>query len=877
MATSPQAFYCLWRDEAVREKLFGLLSKQDICALRLANSACCNLVTKRLFLRTNVTFTANSFTKESRIEALSRVGHHIEHLTFYFPHSNATFLPPLIHPQTGEEIMFLYSPPTSTAAGLSKPKYGNSELGEILTQQYSPLFHAATHVSSFISAMQQLPNLRHLTIKTPGQDPRERYRRDIVDYALISLRIAVERAPLFRLSKLSLSGVHPSAFNYLRHVPGFGASPSAALRWRQIRKLYISVESWDFYGPSPGLDHLKIIEDYIRSFAPRLDKFAFTWLGRRGPCPISLSGDPLFAPPRSAKKLFNEVTSPMSPLPPRPSRRPLFMPRVRTMAVRNATMNVEQLRGLITSHKGTVREFDFENVALIKGGSWDEALAPLTDGSSSDADAWSRRSMAVSSDNNSRPGTATSGSGSAVASSVEDQQLPPSSAAAEAASRELFEVDLEGMVFGGVNDVDAFEAGVEEWARGVTAAAQDGSAAAAGSRPSTARSKAEEEGEGEDDGGLASDIEAAKQASQGFTTKLKKRRIRRRSPRQSDEYVAEEEHQAARSPESQKSERHGGDDQHSHSHSHSHHGRIRHKHSRSSDDSSERHSSHSHRRHRRHHRRHHSEEPAVPERVGTDNNNRNDASPYRPETPRPNPKEPEMEISVPILNPDPLPVMLQPTVYDPSAKYRVPLTRMGSNASTSITGNTKGGSPASIKSIPADDCFHFHNPHHPHDAGDDGLLSSAQRSIEADLLAEAEEAAARSFALKRAREAVMTKLTREFSKRSNNSNGGGAGRRLKKENNNNKTDSAAVAAASVSALHHYHHQLGMSLPHSTSHAVNLGGCASSSNMSARLREGLFGRSLANVAALAAASSAAENTGRGMDSQTALVPLIFSRS
>ncbi|KAK4113703.1 hypothetical protein N656DRAFT_750655 [Canariomyces notabilis] len=842
MATSPQAFYCLWRDEAVREKLFELLSKQDICALRLANSACCNLVTKRLFLRTNVTFTANSFTKESRIESLSRVGHHIEHLTFYFPHSNATFLPPLIHPQTGEEIMFLYSPPTSTAAGLSRPKYGNSELGEILTQQYSPLFHAATHVSSFISAMQQLPNLRHLTIKTPGQDPRERYRRDIVDYALISLRIAVERAPLFKLSKLSLSGVHPSAFNYLRHVPGFGASPSAALRWRQIRKLYISVESWDFYGPSPGLDHLKIIEDYIRAFAPRLDKFAFTWLGRRGPCPISLSGDPLFAPPRSAKKLFNEVTSPMSPLPPRPSRRPLFMPRVRTMAVRNATMNVEQLRGLITNHKGTVREFDFENVALIKGGSWDEALAPLTDGSSSDADAWSRRSMAVSSDN-SRPGTATSGSGSAVASSVEDQQLPPSSAAAEAASRELFEVDLEGMVFGGVNDVDAFEAGVEEWARGVTAAAQNSSAAAAGSRPSTARSKAEEEGEGEDDGGLASDIEAAKQASQGFTTKLKKRRIRRRSPRHPDEYVAEEEHQAVCSPESQKSERYGGDDQHSHSHSHRHHGRIRHKHSRSSDDSSERHSSHSHRR-RRHHRRHHSEEPAIPERVGTDNNNNNNnASSYRPETPRPTPKEPEMEISVPILNPDPLPVMLQPTVYDPSAKYR---------------------------SIPADDYFHFHQPH-PHDAADDGLLSSAQRSIEADLLAEAEEAAARSSALKRAREAVMTKLTREFSKRSNGN--GGNGRRLKKENSN-KTDSAAAAAASVSALHHYHHQLGMSLPHSTSHNLS---CASSSNMSARLREGLFGRSLANVAALAAASSAAENTGRGMDSQTALVPLIFSRS
>jgi hypothetical protein len=813
MATNPQAFYCLWQNDTIREKLFELLPKEDICAVRLANSACCNLVTKRLFLRTNLTFSANSLTKASRIEALSRIGHHIEHLTFSFPHSNATFLPPLIHPQTGEVICFLYNPHTSTESGATRPKYGNSELGEILTQQYPPLFHAATHVPSFINAMKHMTNMRHLTIKTPGQNPTERYRRDIVDYALMSLRISLERAPLTKLSKLTLSGVHASAFTYLRHAPGFGALPSASVRWRQIRKLYISVESWDFYGPSPGLDHLKVIDDYIRTFAPRLDKLSFTWLGRRGPCPIALSGDPLFAPPRSSKKLFNEVTSPMSPLPPRPFRRPLNMPRLRSMSVRNATMNVDQLRGLVSNHKDTVREFDFENVALIKGGSWDEALAPLTEGETSDS--WSRRSVGAS---DCRPGTSRSNtSGSAVASSVEDEHLPASSAAATAASRELFEVDLDGMVFGGANDVDNFEAGVEEWAMGVTAAAHGASRpnSAGGrqgpSRPSSAG------GRTEDDGGLASDIEAAREASQGFTTKLKKHRMRRRSRKHDEEDEVHEheeerrrsrkhgedhevrEHEDERKSEGRRSERHSGGHRHHSSRSH-------HKHSRS-DDASDRHSSSrdSPRRHRRH-RRHRSEEvpevPFMPEVIGTD-----DEAYTPPETPRP-----KMDISVPILNPDPLPVMLQPTVYDASARFGPLLS-------------TPESSPRS----------------------DDGL-SPTQRSIEADMLAEAEEAAARSSALQRAKQAVITKLSREFSKR-------------KVDGGDPRDKGSAAVVASLSALN-----LGMNLP--AQHYSGLS-CGSSSSVAHRLREGLFGRSMANVAI------APDH--RSLESQSALVPLMFSRS
>ncbi|KAL7958748.1 hypothetical protein V8C34DRAFT_282167 [Trichoderma compactum] len=427
MASAEQLFIAMLRSDAVKDSLFHHLTTSDICVIRGASSACCNLVTKRLFTRIHVTFAASTFTRPSRIAALGRVGHHIEHLTFHFAHSAATFLPPLIHPLTGDEIAFLYKPHTSMRSALTRPKYANTELGEILTQQYPPLFHAATNVPSFIYAMGHMPNMRHLTIRCPGQDPRERYRRDIVDYALISLRIAIERAPMTKLHKLSLSSLHPSAFNYLRYINGFGSVPSASRRWQQINKLHISVEAWDFYCPSPGLDHLKVIDDYIRNFSQGLEKFTFAWIGDKGPCPVALSADPLFAPPRSTKKLFHEVTSPMSPLPTRPPRCPIHFPKLRYLQIRNATMNSPQLRGLIASHQKTVKQFGFDNVVLANNGSWDEALAPVNGD-----DNWSRSSV-------------TAPSGFSVVTGTSGEELPSPSAAVEAASRELMDLDLSSL------------------------------------------------------------------------------------------------------------------------------------------------------------------------------------------------------------------------------------------------------------------------------------------------------------------------------------------------------------------------------------------------------------------------------------------------
>ena len=843
MATAPQAFYCLWQNKTIADRLFELLPKEDICSVRVANSACCNLVTKRLFLRTNLTFTANTFTKPSRIQALTRIGHHIEHLTFHFAHSDATFLPPLIHPLTGREISYLYTPHTSMASVLARPKYGNTELGDILMQQYPPLFHAATNVPSFINAMKHIPNMRHLTIKTPGQQPKERYRRDVVDYALISLRIAVERTPLVKLTKLTLSAVHPSAFNYLRPSPGFGPSPTSTRRWRLIRKLYISVEAWDFHGPSPGLDHLKIIDDYIRLFAPGLDKFGFTWLGRRGPCPLALSADPLFSPPRACRKLFAEVTSPMSPLPARPSRRPLHMPRLRYMQVRNAEMNAPQLRGLVAAHAASVREFDLENVVLSDGGSWDDALEPLT--AAGTGDVWSRRSVGGSSAGFRTVPTLSrspsgSGSGSGVASTHEDERLPVSSAAAAAASKELFDVDLEGMVFGGVNDVDAFEAGVQEWARGVTDAAlqqDDPTLPVAGTA---------------DDGGPAEDAEAAanKQAVVGFSAKLKKRRVRKKKSRKHYRKDGAESEAAATetADERRGGRRHRSGSRHKHSRSDETHDRDR---SRHRSRSRHGHHHHHHSRRRRHSEEEEPELPDMPDTFIAEVLSSDDeaAIPAPPSRRAPSPRhhtDLDVNISAPILNPDPLPVLLQPTVYDPSSaaartgqpQPQAPLTKTPSKGS--MASSSSSSSLAAARAAAAAE----------ERTGAESGLSAVQLSIEAELLAEAEEAAARSSALRRAKETVLAKLSREFCKRRAAAGAGGVG--------------GSAAVMGLPGMN-----LGTGVVGCGGAAVAGRGGGFGSRFGSGLREGLFGRSVAHV-------SSVQADHRSMESQTALVPLIFSR-
>lgn len=257
----------------------------------------------------------------------------------------------------------------SAGSRLSIPKYGTWEMTDLLTKQYPPLFHAATNISSFVRALSAMPSLSHLIISCDGQASGHRYRRSIVDYALVSLRIAVEQAPLKSLDTLSLLPIHPGALLYLRHMIGFGASPSARRRWSQIRRLEILMDSFPI-GCGKPTDHLKLLHSYLEGF-PHLSEFTFGWRGESGPCPLTLSTEPcLMSSSNHFEPPLRRPGSPGSRL------RPLKFPSLQHMEIENAIMDATQVSSFILEHRNTVREFNFEQT-MLRTGTWDEALAPL--------------------------------------------------------------------------------------------------------------------------------------------------------------------------------------------------------------------------------------------------------------------------------------------------------------------------------------------------------------------------------------------------------------------------------------------------------------------------------------------------------------------
>ena len=365
------AFLQFWWTGRTRDTFLSHLDSEELASMRLVCHDFSVRTASRLFKEIKVTFKTSLFTKPARMAALDRIGQHVRTFTFNMPHGAETFLPPLLNPCTGEEETFIYEPyvqsPRDSASRLSNPTYGSWEMTDMLVKQYSPLFHAAANIPSFIRAFSSMHGLKHLIISCPGQEAGQRYRRSIVDYALISLRIAVERSKLGSLEELSLLRVHVGAANYLNPIMGMAALPNSLKRWRQIRKLTITMDSVSF-GPGLATDHLKGIHAYLQAFAQTVEEFNFRWLGAKGPCPLSIGSESCL-----------QRTSPRLACPRRHhlALRPLRFAQLRDTEMENIVVDASQISCFITAHRHTIREFNFEDTHL-RSGTWDEALAPLT-------------------------------------------------------------------------------------------------------------------------------------------------------------------------------------------------------------------------------------------------------------------------------------------------------------------------------------------------------------------------------------------------------------------------------------------------------------------------------------------------------------------
>lgn len=343
------------------------MPKHDLASLRLVCHDFSVRAAPALFSDLSITFRTKTFTKPSKLAALDRLGFYVLTLRFNMPHNQDTFLPPLVEPGTGAELSFTYTPQIQEQSS-KRPKYGDAGTTDILSRQYPALFHAATNVPAFIRAFSAFINLQHLAISCPGYDSSLRYRRSIVDYGLISLRIAVENNSLNALDSLTLSPIHPGGLLSLAPVLGFGASPRSASRWSRIRTLVIHAVNMPQTAVAHESDQLKLLQTYLRNFQTRLDVFQFRWIGQKGEFPVQ-------HPSISAAPLFGQHPAYQNAGP--KSLRPLRFCRIKQLKVEHVTTNASSINDFVAKHKSTLKEMKFEGIELSQG-TWNDALAPMT-------------------------------------------------------------------------------------------------------------------------------------------------------------------------------------------------------------------------------------------------------------------------------------------------------------------------------------------------------------------------------------------------------------------------------------------------------------------------------------------------------------------
>ena len=355
-------FLKFWLDDKCRDCFLSYVAPTDLASLRLTCHDFSVRAAPTLFNELSITFKASTFTKPARLAALDRLGFYVKSLKFNLPHSSSTVLPPLVDAESGSELSFSYTPhlQTSTAAC---PKYGDLGTTEILTRQWPALFHAATNVPAFVRAFSSFVNLASLTVSCPGYNHSQKGRPSTVDFALISVRIAIEQNNLNALNSLTLSPMHPEGFLYLSCLPGYGATPRSARRWSRIKHLTIHADAP--ISPQSGKqpDQFKLLQTYIRNFQPNLETFDFRWNGAKGPIPIRR---PVRVPHEEGMVGSKQREAP-----------PLRFQKLRKADFENVKATARDISSFASAHRRTLEELDLESVELTQG-TWDAALAPLT-------------------------------------------------------------------------------------------------------------------------------------------------------------------------------------------------------------------------------------------------------------------------------------------------------------------------------------------------------------------------------------------------------------------------------------------------------------------------------------------------------------------
>lgn len=376
MANARNPFIGVWLNDSVRDVLCDACDDDTLCSLRKTSRDLADVIAPVLFKTLYLSFRIDTFSKPGRLETFSRVGHHVRDLHFSMEHCEATFLPEL-YATDGESNMWPWAPCKTVKSKVERTLRQPTE-SEQWMEHWPPMFQAASNAYQFIRFFRYMPRLRGLTLTTSGQDSQDLYRRSAVDFAVASVRTALDNVDLQLFRRLSLD-IHPGALLSLMPTHSYVNSPRSNRLIKRIKKLKITMTSWDF--EKNEKDHLKLLDSYIRSFAPSLEKLIFTWDGERGPCPVTLQSDSLINllayENRNAHLLFGEMTSPMSPLPERPAKPEINFSRLRSIKLQNASMTAQQLHDFFARHRETLRSYELNEVELKDHGDFEYVVSPL--------------------------------------------------------------------------------------------------------------------------------------------------------------------------------------------------------------------------------------------------------------------------------------------------------------------------------------------------------------------------------------------------------------------------------------------------------------------------------------------------------------------
>ena len=276
-------------------------------------------------------------------------------------------MPPMLDPETKELISFVYEP---NGDRKNTSIFGNKMMDRLALNNYGIILMSALDSRQFTKCLSTMRNLRSIIISCPGIPLGEPGRRCIVDFALLSLRTAIEESRPPSLRAIRFDPVHLSGLQHFMpgEFPPMGATADNPRVWNQIKKLILNISAWAPLARGQGTQleywtHMKLLHQFLENFAT-VKSLGFKWTREsRGICPFTLDTIPYMLPNEPGEPSVMVV-------------RPLTFSKLHNLRLENVAVDSSALKSFLSRHTTAFRQWNLEDVYFASG-TLEDALKPL--------------------------------------------------------------------------------------------------------------------------------------------------------------------------------------------------------------------------------------------------------------------------------------------------------------------------------------------------------------------------------------------------------------------------------------------------------------------------------------------------------------------